>query len=110
MRLIVDRQQMIDQALSGFGRVGNDLYSPFDPDYLGDELPQRHQDVDQARSLLRAAGYADSLQVELTTSTAVGTFPSTSTTSPASNARSCAGLVGFVSRARPSARTRASSS
>ncbi len=73
MRLIVDRQQMIDQALSGFGRVGNDLYGPFDPDYLGDELPQRHQDIDQARSLLRAAGYADNLQVELTTSTAVGT-------------------------------------
>lgn len=72
MRLIVDRQQMIDQALSGFGRVGNDLYGPFDPDYIGDELPQRHQDIDQARSLLKAAGHED-LTVELVTSTAVGT-------------------------------------
>ena len=72
MRLIVDRQQMIDQALSGFGRVANDLYGPFDPDYIGDELPQRHQDIDQARSLLKAAGQED-LTVELVTSTAVGT-------------------------------------
>ncbi len=72
MRLLVDRQQMIDQALSGFGRLGNDLYGPFDPDYLGNELPQRRQDVDQARALLKAAGY-DGLQVDLTTSTAVGT-------------------------------------
>ena len=31
LRLIVDRQQMIDQALNGFGILGNDLYSPFDP-------------------------------------------------------------------------------
>ena len=72
MRLIVDRQQMIDQALSGFGRVGNDLYGPFDPDYIGDELPQRNQDIDQARSLLKAAGHED-LRVEVVTSTAVGT-------------------------------------
>ena len=72
MRLIVDRQQMIDQALSGFGRPGNDLYGPFDPDYLGGALPQRHQDIAQARHLLKAAGQED-LQVELVTSTAVGT-------------------------------------
>lgn len=71
LRLIVDRQQMIDQALSGFGRVANDLYAPFDPDYLGDELPQRHQDIAQAKSLLKAAGHS-SLQVELVTSSAVG--------------------------------------
>ncbi len=30
MRLIVDRQQMIDSALSGYGTLGNDLYAPFD--------------------------------------------------------------------------------
>lgn len=70
-RLMVDRQEMIDQALNGFGRLGNDLYSPFDPDYLGDQVPQRSQDIDQAKSLLKAAG-AEGLQVELVTSTAVG--------------------------------------
>ena len=70
LRLIVDRQQMIDQALNGFGVLGNDLYSPFDPAYAKD-LPQRMQDIDQAKSLLRQAGQ-ENLDVELVTSTAVG--------------------------------------
>lgn len=70
-RLIVDRQQMIDQAFNGFGRIGNDLYAPFDPDYLGDDLPQRAQDIDQARSLLKKAGH-EGLAVELVTSVGVG--------------------------------------
>lgn len=71
MRLIVNRREMIDQALNGQGRVANDLYSPFDPAYAGHELPQREQDLDQARSLLRQAGAQD-LQVELVTSSGVG--------------------------------------
>lgn len=70
LRLVVDRRQMIDQALNGYGFLGNDLYAPFDPAYARD-LPQRERDVDRARSLLRAAGQAD-LDVELVTSTAVG--------------------------------------
>ena len=36
LRLICDRQQMIDKALSGYGRLGNDLYAPFDPAYAKD--------------------------------------------------------------------------
>jgi peptide/nickel transport system substrate-binding protein len=70
LRLIVDRQQMIDQALNGFGVIGNDLYSPFDPAYAHD-LPQRMQDIDQAKSLLKQAGQ-ENLDVELVTSSAVG--------------------------------------
>lgn len=70
LRMLVDRQQMIDQALNGYGFVGNDLYSPFDPAYAKD-LPQREQDIDQAKSLLKQAGQ-EGLQVELNTSTAVG--------------------------------------
>ena len=53
MRLICDRQQMIDQALSGYGTLGNDLYAPFDPAFAKD-LPQREQDIDQAKSLLKS--------------------------------------------------------
>lgn len=71
MRLIADRQQLIDQAFGGHGRLANDLYGPFDPDYIGNDLPQREQDIDQAKSLLKAAGHED-LQVELTTSAGVG--------------------------------------
>ncbi len=69
-RLIVDRQQMVDQAYAGFGWVGNDMYAPFDPGYPSD-LPQRVQDIEQAKSLLKAAGY-ESLAVELVTSEAIG--------------------------------------
>jgi peptide/nickel transport system substrate-binding protein len=55
MRLIADRPQMVQQALAGHGHVGNDLYAPFDPAY-NHSLPQRHQDIEQAKSLLNAAG------------------------------------------------------
>jgi peptide/nickel transport system substrate-binding protein len=65
MRLIVDRQQIIDQILSGYGSVANDLYSPFDEGY-NKSLPQRTQDIDQAKSLLKAAGQ-DGLTVDLHT-------------------------------------------
>jgi peptide/nickel transport system substrate-binding protein len=69
-RLIVDRPQMVAQALNGQGRIANDLYAPFDPAYAS-ELPQRQQDLDQAKSLLKAAGHAD-LTVELVTSSGIG--------------------------------------
>jgi peptide/nickel transport system substrate-binding protein len=70
LRLIVDRKQMIDQTLSGYGSLGNDLYAPFDPAYAKD-LPQREQDIDQAKSLLQQAGQ-DGLQVELFTGDDIG--------------------------------------
>jgi peptide/nickel transport system substrate-binding protein len=65
MRLIVDRQAMLEQVLSGHGRVANDLYSPFDPAY-DTSLPQREPDIEQAKSLLKQAGY-DGLTVDLHT-------------------------------------------
>jgi peptide/nickel transport system substrate-binding protein len=57
MRLIVDRNAMLEQVLSGHGRVANDLYSPFDPCY-DSSLAQREQDIEQAKSLLQQAGKA----------------------------------------------------
>ena len=65
MRLIVDREQMVQQVLSGQGTVANDLYAPFDPCFAKD-LPQREQDLEQAKSLLSQAGQSD-LRVELVT-------------------------------------------
>ncbi len=71
MRLLVDRKGMISQVASGYGFVGNDLYAPFDPGY-DHSLPQREQDIDQAKSLLKAAGHAN-LAVDLhTTNGAAG--------------------------------------
>jgi peptide/nickel transport system substrate-binding protein len=45
--------------------VANDLYAPFDACFAAD-LPQREQDFDQARSLLKAAGM-EGLEVDLHT-------------------------------------------
>ncbi|MGI8972571.1 MAG: ABC transporter substrate-binding protein [Gaiella sp.] len=69
LRLLVNRPQIVQQGLSGFGRVANDVYSPFDPAYAGDEFPQRKYDPEQAKSLLKAAGQ-EGLAVELVTSPA----------------------------------------
>jgi peptide/nickel transport system substrate-binding protein len=55
-RLMADRPQLVAQALSGHGRIANDLYAPFDSCFASD-LPQRHQDLEQAKSLLKAAGH-----------------------------------------------------
>ena len=66
LRLIPDRQQFITQVYNGNARLGNDLFSASDADYAG-AFPQRMQDIDQAKSLLRAAGHSN-LDVELVTS------------------------------------------
>lgn len=58
MRLIVDRNQMLEQVFAGNGAIGNDVFSPYDNGYPKD-LPQRQQDLNQARSLLSSAGYPD---------------------------------------------------
>lgn len=65
-RLIVDRQQMIDQALAGHGTLGNDMYGKLDPCYPTD-VPQREQDIAKAKELLAEAGQSN-LTVELVTS------------------------------------------
>jgi peptide/nickel transport system substrate-binding protein len=71
MRLIVDRQQIIDQALAGYGTLGKDLYSPRDPAYISFNAPQRQQDLEQAKSLLKQAGQED-LRIQMTTSQLLG--------------------------------------
>jgi peptide/nickel transport system substrate-binding protein len=64
-RLIVDRPQMLAQAIGGHGRIANDLYSPVDPCF-NKSLPQRHQDIAQAKSLLKAAGH-ENMSITMTT-------------------------------------------
>jgi peptide/nickel transport system substrate-binding protein len=59
---------MLDQVFGGYGTIGNDVFSPYDPSFPTD-LPQREQDLDQAKSLLKAAGYSD-LSIKLTTAPA----------------------------------------
>jgi peptide/nickel transport system substrate-binding protein len=77
MRLIMDRQQMVDLALEGYGRVGNDMWGIFDPAYPKD-FAQRTQDIEQAKSLLKQAGQ-ENLKFELLTApVGTGAIESTS--------------------------------
>ena len=68
-RLMVDRKQMNQQVWSGLGQIGNDVINIQDPNYL--VLPQREQDIGQAKSLLKAAG-RDGMTVNLITAPTVG--------------------------------------
>ena len=67
LRLLVDRPQLIDSALDGYGVVANDVFSPYDPDFY--TVLHREQDIPHAKSLLKAAGH-ENLKVTLVTSAA----------------------------------------
>ncbi|SDK44275.1 ABC transporter substrate-binding protein [Nonomuraea jiangxiensis] len=56
LRLAVDRQALVRQALSGYGVVANDVLGTADPAYAKD-LPQRTRDLTRARSLLTVTGF-----------------------------------------------------
>ena len=98
LRLVVDRQQLIDHAYSGHGWIGNDMYAPFDPGTP--DLPQREQDLEKAKFLLREAGYSD-LAVELVTSEAVGSGAVEAAQVFAEQAKSC-GVKVTVNKVDPS--------
>ncbi|MGW4893235.1 ABC transporter substrate-binding protein [Kitasatospora sp. NPDC004240] len=70
--LIADRQELVDGALSGAGEIGNDLFGK-GARYYPAGLPQRVQDLDRARALLREAG-AEGLRVTLDTSPVAAGF------------------------------------
>ncbi|MFM9372971.1 ABC transporter substrate-binding protein [Streptomyces sp. Da 82-17] len=71
--LIADRKELVDGALSGAGEIGNDLFGK-GYEYYADGLPQREQDLDRAKSLLKKAG-AEDLTVTLDTSPVAAGFP-----------------------------------
>jgi peptide/nickel transport system substrate-binding protein len=67
LRLLVDRQQLINSGLAGYGVVASDVFSPYDPDF--DHSLHREQDIPQAKFLLKQAGQ-ENLTATLTTSPA----------------------------------------
>jgi peptide/nickel transport system substrate-binding protein len=75
MKLIVDRTQMLELLFAGHGTVGNDLFGIWDPSY-DHSIPQRHQDIEQAKSLLKAAGHSNLTVTMNTGNIAQGTLKS----------------------------------
>src|SRR6185437_13199 len=65
LKLIPERQKMIETVLAGFGELGNDLFGKHLAGYAN--LPQHDQDIEQAKSLLKQAGQSN-LKVTLQTS------------------------------------------
>jgi peptide/nickel transport system substrate-binding protein len=66
MRFIVDRPQMQELVFGGHGTLASDVFGIWAPEY-DHSIPQRHQDIEQAKSLLKSAGQSG-LTVQLVTS------------------------------------------
>jgi peptide/nickel transport system substrate-binding protein len=66
MHLVVDRQEMLDLALSGYGAISCDqAIMPGDPYLMPECLYER--DVEAAKAKLAEAGYADGFEIDLYT-------------------------------------------
>ncbi|MEI7743697.1 MAG: ABC transporter substrate-binding protein [Chloroflexota bacterium] len=65
LRLVVDRPQMLKQVFGGNGSIGNDVFGTLDPLFTAPG-PQRAQDIEQAKALLKEAG-KENLTLELVT-------------------------------------------
>jgi peptide/nickel transport system substrate-binding protein len=58
LRLLMDRKQIIEQVYGGHGTLGNDIQGFFSTEY-DHSIPQREQDIEQAKFLLKKAGASD---------------------------------------------------
>ncbi|MBM3584220.1 MAG: ABC transporter substrate-binding protein [Alphaproteobacteria bacterium] len=64
LKMVMDRQALVDVAVLGFGEPAND--NPHPPSVAGaytTEVPQ--QDIKGAKALLAEAGYADGLEIDI---------------------------------------------
>ena len=64
MKLAIDRQDMVDKILGGYGSIANDQPISSAYEYYDSKLEQHSYDPDKARSLLKEAG-ADGLTTTL---------------------------------------------
>jgi peptide/nickel transport system substrate-binding protein len=77
LKYVADRQALINVALDGYGVIANDLFGKGLPFYASD-IPQRVQDIDKAKFLLKQAG-RENLQVTLYTAEVVAGFTEAAT-------------------------------
>lgn len=62
LRLVIDRDAVVNSAWGGYAQKGNDLYAIYDADFAADLVRERN--VDAARALVEEAGLAGT-EVEL---------------------------------------------
>lgn len=67
LKLAVDRKGMVESVFSGNGNIANDYFSKFTSAVESVHLPQHEQDIEKAKSLLKAAGQSG-LAIQLYTS------------------------------------------
>ena len=67
-RLMANRPALVEDVTYGLGQVANDLFG-IGEQFYDASLPQREQDIEQAKSLLKSAGH-EKLTVQLNTSSA----------------------------------------
>ncbi|MBB5959819.1 peptide/nickel transport system substrate-binding protein [Saccharothrix tamanrassetensis] len=58
LRLLIDREQVVSNAFGGYARVAND-HEGGTPQCVAPDIPQRKQDIEQAKRLLAEAGQSD---------------------------------------------------
>ena len=56
MKLSINRQDMVDKVLNGYGSIANDQPISTAYEYHNADIPQHEYDPEQAKSLLKAAG------------------------------------------------------
>ena len=59
MKWAIDRQDIIDKVLAGYGTLGNDHPVPPESPYHNPNIPQRTYDPEKAKALLKEAGLED---------------------------------------------------
>ena len=64
LKYAIDRQEMVDKVLQGYGTVGNDYPIGINQRYFNPDLEQHSYDPDKAKHYLKEAGL-DSLKVQL---------------------------------------------
>lgn len=67
MKYGINRQQILDTVLRGYGRIGNDQPIPVTNEFYDASLPQHSYDIDKAKFYLKKAGLS-SVSVDLNVS------------------------------------------